>query len=468
MTLTTAPTPTRTSTPITIPTHFGELPVGPPLARALAAMGYTVPTPIQEQAIPVLRQRRDVLGQAQTGTGKTAGFGIPLIEMIDTRVRAVQAIVLLPTRELCLQVADELARLGQYTGVRVLAVYGGVGLGRQIDTLARGVHVVAGTPGRVEDLMARGALDLRNVRMAVLDEADRMLDVGFLPAMERILSRTPSARQTALFSATLPAEIRGLAQRHMRDAVTVAVDPERATVNEIEQRIERVPDGDKLTALRRHLDSPGTRLALVFRRTTHKADKLVRDLERGGYRVGVLHGRRSQGQRERVLAQLKKGELQALVATDIAARGLDIPGLTHVFNYDLPDTPETYVHRIGRTGRAGASGIAITLVDPEDEEGLREIERYLARKRQDGGDTAARPAARADGAQRSGPSRRGHTGRTPVPASQGNGQGARDDKRFSRTRRAEDRGRQDNAAPTTGRPDTKPARDRNGWRRPSS
>ena len=375
-------------------------------------MGYATPTPIQEQAIPVLRERRDVLGQAQTGTGKTAGFGIPLLEAIDTRARGVQAIVLLPTRELCLQVADELARLGQYTGVRVLAVYGGVGLGRQIDTLARGVHVVAGTPGRVEDLMARGALDLRNVRVAVLDEADRMLDVGFLPAMERILGRTPPTRQTALFSATMPEEIRGLAHRQMRDPVTVAIEPERATVDEIEQRIERVPDGDKLLALRRHLDSPGTRLALVFRRTTHKADKLARDLERGGYRVGVLHGRRSQGQRERVLAQLKAGQLQALVATDIAARGLDIPGLTHVFNFDLPDTPETYVHRIGRTGRAGEQGIAITLVASEDEDDWRAIQRYLARAGKAPG--GAEPATTGAAQPRSGNARgRGRGGRAP-------------------------------------------------------
>jgi len=469
LTLTTAPTRTPTPAPAPAPSSaplfFGDLPVGPPLARALAAMGYATPTPIQEQAIPVLRERRDVLGQAQTGTGKTAGFGIPLLEAIDTRARGVQAIVLLPTRELCLQVADELARLGQYTGVRVLAVYGGVGLGRQIDTLARGVHVVAGTPGRVEDLMARGALDLRNVRVAVLDEADRMLDVGFLPAMERILGRTPPTRQTALFSATMPEEIRGLAHRQMRDPVTVAIEPERATVDEIEQRIERVPDGDKLLALRRHLDSPGTRLALVFRRTTHKADKLARDLERGGYRVGVLHGRRSQGQRERVLAQLKAGQLQALVATDIAARGLDIPGLTHVFNYDLPDTPETYVHRIGRTGRAGASGIAITLVAPEDEDDMREIERFLARKRQGMPGTpgtpaeATRPAARQG--QRGG---RGRAEKAPQQAAQTNGQMS-PDRRFSRPRPAEGDARPAGASPATSPPPSSPARNRNNRRR---
>jgi len=375
-------------------------------------MGYAVPTPIQEQAIPPLREGRDVLGQAQTGTGKTAGFGIPLIERIETRQRAVQAIALAPTRELCLQVADELARLGRFAGVRVLAVYGGVGLGRQIDALRTGVHIVVGTPGRVEDLLQRGALDLGQVRVAVLDEADRMLDVGFLPAIEAILRRTPATRQTALFSATIPQEVLGLAHRQMRDAVTISVDPEHPTVELIEQRMERVPDGDKLAALRVHLDDPATNLALVFRRTTFKADRLARDLARFGYRVAVLHGRRTQGQRERVLADLKAGRLQALVATDIAARGLDIPGLTHVFNFDLPDTPETYVHRIGRTGRAGEQGIAITLVASEDEDDWRAIQRYLARAGKAPG--GAEPATTGAAQPRSGNARgRGRGGRAP-------------------------------------------------------
>jgi ATP-dependent RNA helicase DeaD len=401
---------------------FGPLPVTGPVARALAAMRYTTPTPIQEQAIPPLRAGRDVLGQAQTGTGKTAGFGIPLIEVIDARVRAVQAIVLVPTRELCLQVAQELARLGQYTGVRVLPVYGGVGLGPQTAALVRGIHVVVGTPGRVEDHLQRGTLTLDRVRVAVLDEADRMLDVGFLPAIERILRCTPAARQTALFSATIPEEVRGLAHRQMRNPVTIAITPERPTVDLIAQRFEPVPHGDKLAALTAHLDSPHCALALVFRRTTHKADRLARDLSRRGYRVAVLHGRRTQGQRERVLSQLKVGALQALVATDIAARGLDIAGLTHVFNYDLPDTPETYVHRIGRTGRAGESGVAITLVAREDEDGVRSIERYLARRR--GGPTGApgegrrtaHTSIRRDATRTATPSPRDAAGQRPRPA----------------------------------------------------
>jgi ATP-dependent RNA helicase DeaD len=390
-------------------------------------MGYTTPTPIQEQAIPVLREGRDVLGQAQTGTGKTAGFGIPLIESINTARREVQAIILVPTRELCLQVAEELSRLGKPFNVAVIPVYGGVGLAPQIAGLRNGAHVVVGTPGRVEDLLERRALRLEGVHMAILDEADRMLDVGFLPSIERILKRTPAARQTALFSATIPSDVLGLANRQMREPVTISVDPERATVDEIEQRFERVPDGDKLKALRKYLDDPSCFLALIFRRTTYKADKLARDLSREGYKVAALHGRRTQGQRERVLADLKSAKLQAVVATDIAARGLDISGLTHVFNYDLPDTPETYVHRIGRTGRAGETGTAVMFIAPEDEETLRAIERHLSGER--GGpksvkrpSTQSRPKDRSfGGGQRPQGSRRDDNGHGRGARSNSNG-----------------------------------------------
>ena len=385
-------TPQRESAPHA----FGALPVGSSIARSLTAMGYREPTPIQEQAIPVLRQGRDVLAQAQTGTGKTAAFGIPLIEAITRHERGVQAIVLVPTRELCLQVADELTRLSANSGVRVIAVYGGVGLGRQIQGLKHGVQVVVGTPGRVEDLLQRGSLKLGAVRFAVLDEADRMLDVGFLPAIERILGRTPATRQTALFSATIPPEITGLAHRQTHDPVTIAIDPDRPTVEEIDQRFQDVEDGDKLSALRAHLDDNRCYLALVFRRTTHKADRLARDLSRHGYKVAALHGRRSQSQRERALADLRSGKLQVLVATDIAARGLDITGLTHVFNYDLPDTPETYVHRIGRTGRAGEAGTAITLIAAEDEQALRQLQRYLVGRREPSKGRARPPARSAN------------------------------------------------------------------------
>lgn len=405
---------------------FGSLAVRSSLGRALREMGYQTPTPIQEQTIPVLREGRDVLGQAQTGTGKTAGFGIPLIETIDTRERAVQALVLVPTRELCLQVTDELRKLGAHDRVQVVAVYGGVGFQQQINGLRQGAQVVVGTPGRIEDLLQRGILSLGRVRYAVLDEADRMLDVGFLPAIERILKQTPPTRQTALFSATVPEEVRGLAHRQMRDPVTIEVSPERATVDEIEQRFERVPDGDKLAALKRHLDDPACYLALIFARTTHRADRLARDLSRAGYKVAALHGRRSQPQRERALADLKSGKLQALVATDIAARGLDIANLTHVFNYDLPDVAETYVHRIGRTGRAGELGTAIMLVAPEDEAAVRVLERYLSGERVSSMAKARRPkgpVARPERADRkpAAPARPAGRSRTRPQSSPGRG-----------------------------------------------
>lgn len=348
------------------------------MSRSLTDMGYHEPTQIQKRTIPLLRRGVDVIAQAQTGTGKTAGFGIPLIETINPQQRNVQAIVLVPTRELCLQVADELTRLAAHAGVRVIAVYGGVGLGRQIEGLKHGAQIVVGTPGRVEDLLQRKALNLSGVHLAILDEADRMLDVGFLPAIERILRHTPEKRQTALFSATLPPEVRRLALRHMQSPATVEVDPERATVEQIDQRFERMEDGDKLTALAAYLDDPACYLALVFRRTTYRADRLVRDLSRRGYKAAVIHGRRSQSQRERALEGLKSGKVQVLVATDIAARGLDISGLTHVFNYDMPDTPEAYVHRIGRTGRAGETGIAVTFVTPDDEPAVRALKRHLS------------------------------------------------------------------------------------------
>jgi len=431
---------------------FGPIPVGSEIARALDTMRYEIPTPIQEQAIPVMRTGRDVLGQAQTGTGKTAGFGIPLIESVRTEQRQVQAIVLVPTRELCLQVADEMTRLAEHTGVRILPVFGGVGLQGQIGALQRGIHIVVGTPGRVEDLLQRRSLRLDGVRVAILDEADRMLDIGFLPAIERILKQTPAERQTALFSATIPEEIRGLAHRQMRDPVTISVSPETKTVDAIEQRFQRVSETEKLDALCAHLEDPHCFMALVFRRTTYRADKLARDLARAGYHVAALHGRRTQGQRTRVLADLKACKLQVLVATDIAARGLDISGLTHVFNYDLPDTPETYVHRIGRTGRAGETGIAITFVTPEDEDGVRAIQRYLAgqsdkprnnapkpsgsksgRPRQSGAPRSSSPSGASRSGSPSGGPRRGApngSGRSSAPSRTGspgsNGRGQRE------------------------------------------
>ena len=360
-------------------TSFGDLQVSDRLAASLRAMAYTTPTPIQAQAIPPLLAGKDVVGLARTGSGKTAGFGIPLVESIDPSKRHVQALVLVPTRELAAQVAAELTRLSQSSNIRVAAVYGGVGMGNQIAALRGSTHVVVGTPGRVIDHLQRGTLDLRQVHFVVLDEADRMLDVGFAPAIEDILRRTPTRRQTALFSATFPAEVASLGARHTRDAVRVSVDPPGVALETLEERFVRVPqESAKLDALHEILIAPECKLALVFRRTTHRADKLVRELEHRGFKVAVLHGRRSQSQRERALAALRAGQLQVLVATDIAARGLDIAGLTHVVNFDLPDTAENYTHRVGRTARMGADGIAITLVTPDDERPLEQLQRRLA------------------------------------------------------------------------------------------
>lgn len=366
--------------------RFGDLPVDARIAGALAAMGYQQPTPIQAEAIPALRAGRDVIGLARTGSGKTSGFGIPMIESIRPAERRVQALVLVPTRELAAQVASELSRLGGPGGVRVVAVYGGVGMQPQFAALRGNAHVVVGTPGRVFDHLGRGTLDLRHTRFVVLDEADRMLDVGFAPAIEAILARIPGPRQTALFSATFPTEVEAMAARQTVDAARIAVDVPGAALETLEERFVRVPvSAEKIETLQQILNGPDCKLALVFRRTTHRADKLARDLERRGYKVAALHGRRTQAQRERALGALRAGNLHALVATDIAARGLDITGLTHVVNYDLPDTAENYTHRVGRTARMGAEGVAITLIGPEDEDTLKTIQRKLS-------PTPARPA----------------------------------------------------------------------------
>jgi ATP-dependent RNA helicase RhlE len=368
----------QTITPVR-DSRFGDLPVDTRMAAVLTKMGYTKPTPIQEQAIPTMRTGRDVIGLARTGSGKTAGFGIPMIESIRSTERRVQALILTPTRELASQVATVLSALGATSGIRVAAVYGGVGMQGQINALRGNTHIVVGTPGRVLDHLSRGTLDLRQTHIVVLDEADRMLDVGFAPAIDKILAHTPVRRQTALFSATFPAEVESLAARHTRDAHRVAVDAPGAALETLEERFERVPTNDaKVDALHDILIGADCNLALVFRRTTHKADKLEKDLERRGFKVAALHGRRSQSQREKALGALRSGQLKVLVATDIAARGLDITGLTHVVNFDLPDTAENYTHRTGRTARMGANGVAITLVAPEDEVELRAIQRKLA------------------------------------------------------------------------------------------
>ena len=330
-------------------------------------MGYQEPTPVQVQCIPLMNANQDVVAQARTGTGKTASFGIPIVEKVDTALKKVQAIVLAPTRELAVQVKDELQRLGQFKGVGVVACYGGQPIGPQITALNAGAHVVVGTPGRVLDHLHRRTLSLAEVRTAVLDEADEMLDIGFLPDIERILRQTPRERQTALFSATMHAAVRGIVHRHLRSPSWVRIGEELQTAPKVQQVYYEVWDKDKVRGLAGllHQDLNGGK-ALLFLRTQAGVDHLVRSLQRHDVRVAGIHGGMTQPQRSSVMRSFKEGKLKVLAATNVAARGLDIPEVSHVVNYDMPQNMEEYVHRIGRTARMEADGTAITFVTEWD------------------------------------------------------------------------------------------------------
>ncbi len=323
---------------------------------------------------------QDTIGQAQTGTGKTAAFALPMIHNLLPGQKQAQGLVLAPTRELALQVAGAIAEYGRLSGVRVLAVYGGQAYGPQIGQLRRGVDIVVGTPGRLLDLIQREALDLSAVRTVVLDEADEMLSMGFIEDIEAILSATPAERQTALFSATLPAEIRRLAQRYMRDPQPVTIQREQVTVEAIEQRYYLVNARDKVAALTRLFEVEEVSSALIFVRTRVETADLANELSARGYPAEALSGDLSQDARERTLNRFRQNQVQVVVATDVAARGLDIDHISHVFNYGLPDDPELYVHRIGRTGRAGKTGIAITLLSPGERRRLGQVEAFMHKK----------------------------------------------------------------------------------------
>jgi ATP-dependent RNA helicase DeaD len=343
--------------------RFGEIEVPVTIARALERMGYVTPTEVQARSIPPLRAGRDLIGQAQTGTGKTAAFGIPIVEQVDPSAKAVQALVLTPTRELCQQVTTEIGRIGQFRGVHAVAIYGGSAMDRQIAALRRGTQVVVGTPGRVLDLIRRGELRLDAVRTVVLDEADRMLDMGFIVDVETILARCPRQRQTALFSATMPYAILRICDRFMRrDAEHIAIRPELRTVETTRQLVYFVAEQDKVAALVELADTFGFDRLLVFRHTQIGVDRLTTSLKRRGRNVAALHGGLSQRDRERTLAAFKAGQIQFLVATNVASRGLDIVDLPYVLSYDIPEDADTYIHRVGRTGRAGKAGTAITFV----------------------------------------------------------------------------------------------------------
>src|ERR687888_907038 len=356
---------------------FADLGLSESTLQALQDVGYEQPSPIQEQAIPVLMEGRDMIGQAQTGSGKTAAFGLPMIEHVDPAVNEVQALVLTPTRELCIQVTQAIRAYGERKGVDVVAVFGGAPIRSQQAQLRAGGHIVVGTVGRVLDLVQRGSLILHSCRFVVLDEADEMLDLGFLEDVERILAITPNSRQTALFSATMPPPIRALADRYLYDPVTVKVKAATLTVDTVEQFQLEVKPADKADKLVEVLAAERPDQAIVFVRTKVRTDQLYRKLRDRGMNVKALHGDLSQGQRDGVMLAFKGGRVPILVATDLAARGLDISTVTHVVNFDVPTSPDVYVHRIGRTGRVGRSGRAITLYEPRQRRELAAIEKHI-------------------------------------------------------------------------------------------
>ena len=357
-------------------TPFDSLGLADPILEALHDVGYENPSPIQEQAIPELLAGRDVIGQAQTGTGKTAAFGLPMIQFVDPDDDEVQALVLTPTRELCIQVTQALRAYGARKGINPVAVFGGAPIRTQQAQLKEGGQIVVGTVGRVLDLIGRHSLLLHSCRYVVLDEADEMLDLGFLEDVEKILGLTPGGRQTALFSATMPPEIRGLAARHLYDPVTVKVKAATLTIDTVEQFYLEVQAREKADALARVLEAEQPDQAIVFVRTKIRCDQLYRTLRDRGMNVKALHGDMSQGSRDGVMISFKSGRLPILVATDVAARGLDISSVTHVINFDVPTSPDVYVHRIGRTGRVGRSGRAITFVEPRQKRELAAIEKH--------------------------------------------------------------------------------------------
>ncbi|MET8154580.1 DEAD/DEAH box helicase [Actinoplanes sp. NPDC049668] len=365
-------------------TGFAGLALRPELLKALTSLGYEEPTPIQREAIPPLLAGNDLLGQAATGTGKTAAFALPLLHRLEPDAKGgPAALVLVPTRELAEQVSQAVHRYGRDLGVRVLPVYGGQPIGRQLQALQRGVDVVVGTPGRVLDHISRGTLDLGDVRTVVLDEADEMLDMGFAEDIEAILAETPQSRQTVLFSATMPPRIDGIARRHLKEPVRIQMGREESAPGEIplvRQSAYVVARAHKSAALGRVLDVEAPTAAIVFCRTREEVDQVTETLNGRGYRAEALHGGMSQDQRDRVMGRLRAGSTELLVATDVAARGLDVEQLTHVVNYNVPSAPEAYVHRIGRVGRAGREGAAITLVEPREQRMLKAIER-LTRQR---------------------------------------------------------------------------------------
>lgn len=398
-------------------TSFNDLGLNAELLKALSAQNFETPTPIQTRAIPLVLQEKDLLGIAQTGTGKTAAFGLPLLQRLKSQDRrpapkSCRALILSPTRELAGQIADHLRSYAKFSRQHIACVVGGVPVRKQAVALNKGVDVLVATPGRLLDLVDQRAVQLQDVEVLVLDEADQMLDLGFIHALDRIAKLVPSQRQTLLFSATMPKSIASLAARFLKDPVRVEVTAESTPVERIDQKIAFVQGGGKANLLREILSEAPDARALVFTRTKRGADRVSRDLETAGLQADALHGNKSQSQRERALGAFRKGKARVLVATDIAARGIDVSGITHVINYDLPNVPESYIHRIGRTARAGASGLAISFCSPDEHAYLRDIERLTgsaiqtldgsARPAMNGGGNTGRPGAGKSQKSRSG------------------------------------------------------------------
>jgi ATP-dependent RNA helicase RhlE len=364
-------------------TSFDQLGLAEQILRAVSAEGYTNPTPIQEQAIPPILAGKDLLGCAQTGTGKTAAFALPILHRLFTKPgqnRAVRTLVLAPTRELALQIGESFKTYGKHLPLKSAVVFGGVGIEPQIGTLKRGVDILVATPGRLLDLMERGAVSFQGLSVLVLDEADRMLDMGFIHDIKRILKVLPHNRQNLLFSATIPKEVQGLIDSILRHPVKVQVTPVSSTSEQVEQRVYLVGRADKRELLLHILQSEQVTRALVFTRTKHNANKLEKFLSESGIKAAAIHGNKSQGARQRALEGFRSGNVRILVASDIAARGIDIDAISHVINFEMPNEPETYVHRIGRTGRAEARGVALSFCDLEEQKYLAHVEKVTKKR----------------------------------------------------------------------------------------
>ena len=362
---------------------FKELELIEPILKALETEGYTNPTPIQEQAIPSALAGKDILGCAQTGTGKTAAFSIPILQLVcqsqlnGNFTRGIKALILTPTRELAIQIDESIAAYGKNLRISHEVIFGGVSQHHQVINLKKGVDILTATPGRLLDLMQQGFIHLKDIRFFVLDEADRMLDMGFINDVKKVVAKLPEKKQTLFFSATMPDEIEKLANTLLKNPVTIAVTPVSSTVEKIEQAIYFVEKENKKNLLQDLLKDSAIKSALVFTRTKHGADKVVKNLVKQGITSEAIHGNKSQNARQRALTNFKNGNTRILVATDIAARGIDVDGLSHVFNYELPNVPETYVHRIGRTGRAGENGMAISFCDTEERAYLKDIQKLI-------------------------------------------------------------------------------------------